>query len=147
MIDLTSHIRSFILADPLSDDLSTYNGAKAVFTRRPVDEGAEYPFILISPATVSNIKDTIGCGLRQLDMTYNIVVYGENDTAEKYRLIETIGFSLSNKFSLLGRFDMPMPLSAILVQAVGTGPFAAPTDDNNTVARAVSVTFTITVEL
>lgn len=152
MPDLVPQIRSFILADSdLVSNLSTYGNAKAVFTRRPVPVDAVYPFIVIGPQVTMREKDFISC-LNMRYVVYDIVVYGQNDTSENYRIVDNIGHALAKKFARLGKAAMPMPADATLVQAVGLGPFAAPasfdlqTDKMDKVARAVSVTFTITME-
>lgn len=141
MPDLSTHIRTLILSDSdITDNLTTLNGSKAVFTRRPVPETAEYPFIIISPQITMSESDYISHEAR--DVTYDIIVYGQNDTSSNYREIEQIGYALYERFRRLSRTGMTMPTGYSLTKAVGFGPFPAPTDDLQKTARAVSATFT-----
>lgn len=145
MVDLLPYIRSFILADTaLTANLSSFDGSKAVFTRRPVPEDADYPFILINPQITQTQSDYVN--LIKRDVIYDIIVYGQNDTAANYRKVEETAFLLARKFARLRGTDMEMPTGFYLVQAVGIGSFPAPTDDQTKAARAVSVTFTIAME-
>jgi hypothetical protein len=144
MVDLAPHIRTLILSDPVAASLSTYNGAKAVFTRRPIPVDAQYPFIVVSTQVSQTQDDLINS--RKRDLTYDFVVYGQNDTAANYRLVETIANSLARKFARLSRHAMTMPTGVSLVKAIGIGPMASATDDLDKIARAVSVTFTIHME-
>lgn len=144
MVDLAPHIRTLILSDAIANNLSTYNGAKAVFTRRPVPVDAQYPFIVVSNQVSQTQNDFVNSLKR--DLTYDFVVYGQNDTAANYRLVETIANTLALKFARLPKYGMTMPVGVNLVQAIGIGPMASATDDLDKIARAVSVTFTINME-
>jgi hypothetical protein len=142
MIDLVAKIRAFIIADStITNPLSTYNSAKAVFSRRPVPENVAYPLILISPQITSTENDFIDRLVRTA--TYDIAVYGQNDTAASYRATEAIAFALQSKFARLTSYDFEMPTGWRLVQATATGPIPFPEDDLTKVARGVTVTFTM----
>lgn len=145
MIDLSTHIRAFILADSeLTDDLSTYYGAKSVFTRRPVPQDAEYPIIVISPQIGSGEFDYIDRLHRTAN--YDIAVYAQNDTSAHYRECEETAFLLQSKFARLTNAEFNTPAEWHLVQATATGPTPFPTDDNEKVARGVTVTFQLMKE-
>jgi len=142
MINLATQIRAFIIADgALTNDLSTFNTEKAVFTRRPVPTTATYPMMIVSPQITANDNDYID-GLYR-NSVYDIAVYGSNDTAANYRTTENIAFLLQDKFARLRSTDITMPAGWNLVQAITNGPTPFPTDDLTKVARGVTVTFQI----
>jgi len=142
MINLATQIRAFIIADgALTNDLSTFNTEKAVFTRRPVPTTATYPMMIVSPQITANDNDYID-GLYR-NSVYDIAVYGSNDTAANYRTTENIAFLLQDKFARLRSTDITMPTGWNLVQAITNGPTPFPTDDLTKVARGVTVTFQI----
>lgn len=139
MVDLLSNIRSLLLSDlDITQHLSIFNGAKAIFTRRPVPENADYPFIIINPPFSDTDRDFLDLAFR--DVTYNIIVYGNNDTSQNYRNVEDTAFKIKNKFLRLPKTGMTMPVGYSLVRGNSIGPFIAPTDDEKKIARAVSVT-------
>lgn len=140
MPDLAPTIRTFILADTdLVSNLTTYNSQKAVFTRRPVPTDAEYPLMVISPQITASENDYLTNERRTA--VYDITVYGQNDTSVNYRAVEETAYKLAAKFNRLT--DLVLPTGYTLIQAVGLGPIPAPTDDDQKIARLVSVTFDI----
>lgn len=143
MIDLAPKIRAAIISAPLASNISNFNGSKAVFTRRPAPEGAEYPMVFIGPQIQVAQDDFLNGKLRR-SVVYDIFVYGQNDEASKYRTVETIAFAISKLFA---RPTNPFFLSATtgynIVGIVGTTSRPAPTDDLNIVGRMCSVTITI----
>lgn len=145
MIDLAPNIRAFIIADStLTNSLSTYKSEKAVFTRRPVPPDAEYPMIVISSPIAQTESDYLDRLYR--GTTYDIAVYGLNDTPANYVKCEEIAFLLQDKFARISNYEFTMPTGYHLSQAVATGPTPFPTDDENQVARGVTVTFNILKE-
>lgn len=141
MIDLTVMIRKYILEiEEFTDVISNYGvDGKAIFTRRPVPEDAIYPMAVISPLYSEVKVQQITCNRRNL--TYQIVVYGDNDTSDNYNKVEGAAFVLARSFDSANVHDFDMPQGAQLLGLTTTSPMSAPTDDNNRVARVVSVTF------
>lgn len=138
MIDLLPNIRILLLSDlNITQHLSTFNGAKAIFTRRPVPENADYPFIIINPPLPDTDRDFLDLAFR--DVTYHIIVYGNNDNPQNYRNVEDTAYRIKDKFLRLPKTGMTMPIGYSLVKGNSIGPFLAPTDDQTKVARAVSV--------
>lgn len=142
MIDLAPAIRAAILADPLALDIASFAGSKAVFTRRPAPNGAEHPMVFISPQIPGAILDYVSGDLRR-EVVYDILVYGQNDDATKYRLVEKIGFAIARKFARPSKKIITMPTGFSLLGVRGTNSMVAPSDNNDTIGRMVSVTFLI----
>lgn len=142
MINLSDNIRSFLIVDStLTSELSTFNNEKAIFTRRPIPTGADYPFIIISPQISSTESDFID--KLQRNQTYDIGVYAQNDTPENYRACERVAFQIQEKLARLQSHEFQVDSGWSLIQAVATGPIPFPTDDLNKVARGVTVTFNL----
>lgn len=142
MIDLSAAIRTDILADPLAVDIGDYLSTKALFTRRPApNDATNFPQVFVSPQINGGQSDFINKPIR--DVIYDIAVYGKNGNSVDYRLVEKIAFAIAQKYKRLGRFGITCPTGYSLVKAVGLGPRPAPTDDEETVGRVVSITFTI----
>lgn len=139
MVDLFPSIRNFLLSDTdLTQHLSTFNGVKAIFTRRPIPETAKYPFIIINSPNREINSDFLDTAFREV--TYNIIVYGNNDTHENYRKVEETAFKIKNKFLRVPKYGMTMPAGYSFVFGNSLGPFSAPVDDETKVGKAVSVT-------
>ena len=136
MIDLQPEIRSLIINDAtLSTLIADYLNSKAVFTRRPTPEDAQYPLVIISPIVTDLERDFILCGRRTL--TYNIMIYGYNDTPENYRDVEEISLSISKLFHRIDRTTFPTSSDYSLIQSTASSPMPAPVDDENKVGRVV----------
>lgn len=142
MIDLAPLIRTSILNDTIATDIANFEGSKAIFTRRPAPDGANYPMVFISPQIPGAILDYLDGELRR-EVVYDILVYGQNDTAAKYRTVEKIGLALANKFARPSLNIITPPTGFSIVKIVGTNMAVAPTDDLNIVGRFSTVTFTI----
>lgn len=139
MIDLQPSLRTFILNDlTISSLLPAYLDSKAIFTRRPVPNNATYPMIVISSLVSAINNDFVSCGGRQT-LTFDIAVYSNNDTAENYRIVETIAYRLATILHRIPRYALNMPTGSSLIQTTAIGPFPGPTDDYVKVARVVSV--------
>lgn len=141
MIDLAVAIRTSILASSgIVALLPTYLGAKAVFTRRPVPDDAAYPFILVSPDISVTDDDMVS---QQVPIILrDITVFGQNDQAEKYRAVESIAYLVRDLFHR--QPSSLAPTGWNVIDVVATGPFPGPTDDDNSVARVVSLTVRLT---
>lgn len=142
MIDLSSAIRTAILNDPLSADISTYSDSKAIFTRRPAPTGATYPMVFIGPQIGAGQSDYVNGKLRRT-IIYDILTYGQNDDATKYRIVEKIAFAIGLKFARPSSFVITVPAGFSIVGISGTTPSPAPTDDLNIVGRMISITITL----
>lgn len=142
MIDLSALIRTSILNDPLSVDIANFSGSKAIFTRRPAPAGAPFPMVFISPQIPGAILDYLDGELRR-EVVYDILTYGQNDDATKYRTVEKIGFAIAKKFARPKLNIITPPAGFSIVKIVGTNASVAPTDDLNVVGRMSTVTFTI----
>lgn len=139
MIDLSSQIRQAILNDPLSADISSFSGSKAIFTRRPAPTGATYPMVFIGPQIASSQSDYVNGKLRRT-IIYDVLTYGQNDDAAKYRTVEKITFAIGLKFARPSPFVIAAPTGFSIVGISGTTPSPAPTDDLQIVGRMISVT-------
>ncbi len=136
MINLSPSLYTFI-----NDDAAIMADATKVYTRRPVPENAVYPFIVVSSQVSHAENDFINNITRNI--TYDVIVYGQNDTSSNYRTTENIAFLVQNKFVRLTSTQMAIPAGYHLVQVNAIGPLAYPTDDNDKIARGISVNITI----
>lgn len=144
MIDLQPAIRARILQDAtITSLLSVYKGSFGVFTRKPVPEDAVYPMIVISPIVTDREEDWINCQKRIL--TYDVVVYGNNDDATKYRNVEKIASRLTAIFHRMPRFALTMPSGSGFIQSTASAPMPAPVDDNQKTGRIVIVNIEVTL--
>jgi hypothetical protein len=95
--ELTIPLRAAIVGNSaIMSNMPSYANGDAVFTRRPTPIGAPYPLIVIGP----NFSDVDVGGLndQRLKLKRDIVVYATNDTADRYRLTETIAAAIRNLF-------------------------------------------------
>lgn len=143
MIDLSASIRTRILSvTDITSLLTNYKGSKPIFTRRPAPSDAAYPIIMISPMVGGGIDDDFLKRQRR-EVTYDLAVYGTNDTAENYRKVEKLGFLIAQVFHRLDHFKFETPEGWQLVRAKSFGPMPAPTDDQKFIGRMISVQFLI----
>lgn len=116
--------------------LPDYLGAKTVFTRRPIPTDAPYPMILVSPDIAVGDQDGIN-DLRPIPMR-DISVFGQNDTPQKYRDVEAIALLVRSMFH---RQRTSLSVTGWhVIQVRARGPFIGPVDDDQTIARIVSLT-------
>ena len=135
--DLAPIIRAKLLTDAgLLALLPDYLGSKPIFTRRPAPTDAPFPMIIVSPDVAFTDQD----GIRDFRpiILRDITVYGQNDTAQNYRDVETMARAIKDMFHSK-REALVVPGWATM-QSICTGPIPAPVDDDQTVARVVSVT-------
>lgn len=124
MIDLAPAIRTSLLTI-----------ADTVYTRRPVPSGATYPMIIVSEDIVSADRDLIDT--RMQFIVRDILVYGQNDTSSHYREVESMAYAVFDKFH---RRPSSIVVSGWhIVDVIARGPISAPTDDNTTVGRLVTL--------
>lgn len=134
-LDLAPDIRTAILGDATITGLITeFNGEPAVFTRRPVPDAAAKPFILIAPDV--NIGDADGLTSRRPVVTRDIFVYGAQP--DDYRSVEQIGYFLQQLFHR--QKSSIVSDDYHIIEITVTGPRPAPTSDEETVGRVVTLT-------
>lgn len=124
MIDLAPAIRASLLTI-----------ADTVYTRRPVPSGATYPMIVVSQDIANVDRDLVSTRIQYV--VRDIIVYGQNDTAAHYREVEDLAYQVFDLFHR--RPSMISVTGWHIVDVVARGPIAAPTDDNTTVARVVTL--------
>lgn len=137
MPDLAVPLRAAIIDDSdIAPLLATYSGAPACFTRRPVPSNATYPLVVISPDITSTDEDILA-GERPV-VVRDIAIYGQNDTVAQYRTVEEIGYLTRALFHR--RKDVLSISGYRVIDIVAQGPMPAPTDDEQTVGRLVTLT-------
>jgi len=115
--------------------LSAYKGSFPVFTRRPVPSDAPYPMIIVSPDIVKDDDD--GLSDSRPIITRDISVYGQNDKADKYDNVQAIGRLIHDLFHRKrGAITVP---GWNVTSITAHGPIPAPVDDDQTVARMVTL--------
>lgn len=125
-----------IAASGITTQLVAYKGSFPVFTRRPLPPDITYPVIAISP-DISKI-DEDGLTDQRPILTRDITVYGQNEDAAKYRVVEDLGYQIHDLFH---NRRMAITVSGWnVVDIKARGPIPAPTDDDKTVARMVTLT-------
>lgn len=142
-INLVGSGASLDLSSPLyialSDDLFITSRlgdfmSPSIHTRRPVPEGAEYPMIVVNPDTSITNEDWLRS--RRPVIVRDIIVYGELDS--QYRVVEEIAYYLRDKFH---RQKSSIEVSGYgVIDIVVVGPFPAPTDDFQHIARGITLT-------
>lgn len=136
-LDLAPAIREALIDEvTISGLLAEYNGEPAIFTRRPVPSESLYPMIIVSPDIVINDIDALVS--RRPVVIRDVTVYGNQP--DDYRTIEQIGYSIRQLFHRQRLSITPTGYS--VVDIIATGPNPAPTDDQKTVARVVTLTIT-----
>lgn len=135
MIDLAPSLRTAISANTtITGLIQTWAGEPAVFTRRPAPAGAEYPFVMIGPDR--SVTDADGLTSNRPIAVRDIAVYGI--AKDHYREVEMAARSLRELFHR-NRWSLAVTgWDVIEVQAAG--PIPAPTDDEKTIGRLVSLT-------
>lgn len=135
--DLATPLRTALIgSSPITALLTAYKGGFPIFTRRPIPTDVVGPSIVVSPDISVNESDGINDyrPIQERDIT----AYGLNDTAAKYRAIEQIGYLVRELFHANWRAITVTGWKVIGIRA--RGPMPAPTDDDQTIARMVSLT-------
>lgn len=134
--DLAVPLRQALLADSaVTGKLAAYNGSFPIFTRRPTPTDAPYPVVVVSPDVA--ITDQDGIDDFRPVQTRDIAVYGQNDTADHYRDVESIAYAVRELFHS-NRLAISVP-NWFVVMINAQGPIPAPTDDDQTVGRLVTL--------
>lgn len=134
-LDLSAAFYSALSSDPsITTPLGAYLSGKSIFTRRPVPESALYPMIVVSPdITVTNEDALVS---RRPMVVRDVIAYGEQDS--DYRIVENLGYLIRDKFHR--QKDSLTVTNYQIIDIVASGPFVAPTDDDQHLARGVSLT-------
>jgi hypothetical protein len=138
--DIAPDIRSAILTEPdITNFLSQWQGAPAVFTRRPVPADATFPMIVISPDIAHGDFD--GLRARRDVITKDVIIYGRvgapGSPEDHTRRVEGVALLLREVFHRQPR-SLGNP-SYHVVSINVTGPLIAPTDSDSFVARVVTL--------
>jgi hypothetical protein len=136
-MNLAEPIRTALVGSAtITSNLPAYLGSYTVFTRQPVPADADFPMILVSSGFQGSEED----GLRDERplLVRDVLVYGQNDTAANYRVVEDIAFAVR---ALFHRARTAIVVSGwSVVDIVAQGPSPAPVDDEQTVGRRVELT-------
>lgn len=142
-MELAEPIRTAIVGNAgITTNLPSYLGSFTVFTRRPVPADALYPMIVISSGLQMGEAD--GLTDQRPMHVRDVIVYGSNEEAVNYRLVETLAESVKDLFHRLWR-SITVPGWKV-VEIVASGPAPAPTDDEQTVGRMVELAITLAKE-
>jgi hypothetical protein len=144
MTDIGPAIRTATLADDyITERLSVWNGAPAVFTRSPVPEDAKFPLCKISPDVTYGDED--GLKSKRDVIVRDVIFYGRvaapGDTDDHTRRVEAMAYHFRDVFHRNPRALFNDDFHVISINA--SGPRVAPTDDDSTVARVVTLTVRI----
>jgi hypothetical protein len=120
----------------ITAQLTAYMGSFPIFTRRPAPTDAPYPMIMVSPDI--SVSDLDGINDFRPQQQRDITVYGQNDTPAKYRVVEAMAYQIRDLFHRQRRALLVAGWSVTDIRAIG--PIPAPTDDEQTVGRLVSLT-------
>lgn len=136
-MDLATPIRSALIgASSVTGELTAYKGSFPIFTRRPVPEDAPFPMVVVSSGFQAGEQD--GINDQRPVLVRDVLVYGRNDIAEKYRQVETIAFAVRELFHR--QRDSIAVSGWSVVDVLASGPSPAPTDDEQTAGRLVELT-------
>jgi hypothetical protein len=137
MTDLAAPIRDALMASAdIVSRIGEWKGEPAVFTRRPLPSDAPYPCIAISPDIAVTDFDYLTSGKTRI--IRDIIAYGRQP--DHYRTVEEIGYLLRALCHRQKGF-ITAPQGYSVIDIVAAGPVPAPTDDEKTVGRLVSLTF------
>lgn len=133
-LNLAGPLRDALIANgDITALLGTWEGEASIHTRRPVPDGAGYPMGIVNPDVSIGDRDWLTS--RRPIVTRDIVWYGQQPG--QYRDVEALGYLTRDLFHRK-RFSITVPGFHVM-QIIASGPHVAPTDDEKTVARAVSL--------
>lgn len=141
MIDLSVSIRKYLLTiNSFTDIISNYSTSKAIFNYRPVPNDAVYPMCVVSSASGGGDIDWLNCNRRSI--VYHVFIYDNNSEPLKYINIEKAANIVARSFH---RMDVNLleQVGFKVVSVTASNPFPAPTDDNETIARAITLNFEV----
>lgn len=135
--DLSPAIYAALIgASDIADNLASYEGAPAVFTRRPVPPKAGYPMIVADGDVAVTDQDMITGALPVV--VRDISIYGQNDSSAHYRAVEALGRAVRDLFHR-NRQSLSVPGWDVL-DIICRGPLVGPTDDEVSASRIVTLT-------
>lgn len=141
MIDLSVAIRKHLLTiQDFVDIIANYNNSESIFTYRPVPQDAPYPMCIISTTLGGNDSDYINCFKRNI--LYNVIIYDKNLTPNQYVNIERAANTVARSFHRMNPTSLDIQ-GVRVVSVTASNPFPAPTDDNETIARAITLNFEV----
>lgn len=132
LLEVLGPVRTAVLSNPnVTDLLTTWNGSKAVFTRRPVPDDAQFPLIIVGPmmlrdGTLDGIND------HRPIVTLDVTVYGNQPN--QYRDVDLMAEHL---FSMFHRQRNIALTDYATIDIIAAGPYTAPADDERSIARRV----------
>lgn len=139
-LDLGPAFREAILGESaIADELATFNGEPAFFTRRPVPEEADYPMGLVNPPAAITDED----GLRSDRPVWmgDVLFYGlkgaPGSAEDQTRTVDRLGYRVRNLFHR-NRFALSVG-GFHVIDIRASGPVPAPVDDDKEIGRAVSL--------
>lgn len=137
-LDLNIPLREALMEyEPISGQLSQWNGEPAIFTIEPTPSDAQYPFILIRPPF--GIGDEDGLRSDRPIVQRDISVYGRKGARrDEYRAVDAMGYELREYFHRNKWAISPEGYDVVDIEV--SGPIPGPTDDMKTVARLVGLT-------
>lgn len=130
---LTGLRNAIVEDDAIAVDLGGYEGEPAVLTRVPIPVEAEYPMIVIPPATV--VSDQDGLNASRPVLVRDLMAYGQQPA--HFRTVEALGYMLREKFHR-NRFAFSVEGYRVIA-VTAQGPTPAPVDDDQTVGRRVEL--------
>lgn len=134
-LDIAAALRTALINEAtIAGLLSDYQNDPAVFTRTPVPTDAKKPFIVVSPDVT--ITDFDGLISRRPEVVRDILIYG--DQPDDFRTVEQIGYSVRELFHR--KKDSIILTGFNVVDVTAVGPRAAPTSNEETVGRLVTLT-------
>lgn len=134
-LDLAPAIRTALIAESTITGLITERlGEPAVFTRRPVPDDAELPYIVVSEDV--SITDADGLTSDRPVVVRDVLIYGNQP--DDYRKIEQLGYLVRELFHR--EKESIDPADYHVVEITTAGPRAAPTSDDEIVGRVVTLT-------
>lgn len=139
-LDLGPAIREALLGEStIATALASYNGAGAVFTRRPVPADAGYPMIIVNQPTA--LVDADGVNSDRPVWMGDIAIYGlvgEPGTEEdQTRTVDALGFRTRKLFH---RQKWALQVGGFhVIDIRASGPVPAPVDDDKEIGRTVSL--------
>ncbi len=135
LLNLSKTIRDAILADSqIVALLGSWQGVASVHTRRPAPSEADMPMIMISGDISTTDEDSL-TSYRPV-VVKDVICYGDQPLS--YRDVEEVGALMR------ALFHRKRHLLSIdgwhIIDVIVEGPFVAPTDDDKTCARGVTLT-------
>lgn len=118
----------------IANALATYEGAAAVFTRRPIPADCTYPLVISAGDVTRGNQDLINSPIQVIER--DVSIYGLQPA--DYRTVETVALAVRDLFHRQRR-SLIVPGWSVLDIVCG-GPIAAPVDDDQQVGRLVTLT-------